>query len=170
MVGILLVAAACADSGSPTTAPVATTGSDTTTTVPPTATSTLAPTTTLGRLAEVQAIVQDLEERRLDALFREDEEAFRALFANVAYLELSLEVLGNLEFVAEPTDIDVEVSEILAETEDCLAVEVVTDLTQALGPDALVTQTLVLEKLADGWGYSYGGTGWVCSGPHPLER
>ncbi len=182
---LVLMMAACSDSGSPATTPVASTPATTTTTMPATTTTaspapsptttaapvaTLAPTTTIDRLAEVQAIIQDLEERRLDALFREDEEAFRTLFANDAYLEFSLEVLGTVDFVAEPKDLVVEVREIVADTGDCLAIVVFNDLSQTLGPEAVGESREVLELGADGeWGYSYSGAGWACDGPHPLD-
>jgi hypothetical protein len=77
LVGTLLASCTTTESN-PATTP--TTGPTTTTTAPPTTTS--AP----DRLAEIQAIFQDLEERRLDALYRGDVEAFSALFANEAYL------------------------------------------------------------------------------------
>ncbi len=175
---LMLSVAACSDSGSPATTSVAstpatttTTKSATTTTTGPTSPTTVAPTTTIDRLAEIQAIIQDLEERRLDALFREDEAAFWTLFANDAYLELSLEVLGTVGFVAEPADIVIEVREILADTGDCLAIVVFNDLSQAFGPEAVGESQEVFERRADGeWGYSYSGTGWACDGPHPLDR
>jgi len=44
-------------------------------------------------VAEIEAILQDLEERRLDALYRGDEVAYRALFANEAYLEESIKLV-----------------------------------------------------------------------------
>lgn len=183
MIAAVLVVVACSDSGSPATTPVVTTPPEPTTTMPATTTTTTepvvtttssapettaAPTTTVARIAEVQAIIQDLEERRLDALFREDEEAFRELFANDAYLELSLEVLGNLEFVAEPTDVIVEVREILADTGECLAVELFSDFSAILSPEAVGTSTILLERTGSAWGYSYGGSDWNCRGPHPL--
>ena len=94
LLGVLVAAllAACTGSEStpattPTTTAAPSSSTTTSTTAPPTTTTTME----ADRLAQIQAIFQDLEERRLDALYRGDVEAFSALFANEAYLERSLE-------------------------------------------------------------------------------
>lgn len=44
----------------------------------------------MDRVAEIQAIFQELEVRRLQAIMDQDEEAFRAVFANEEYEERSV--------------------------------------------------------------------------------
>ncbi|MDK1011588.1 MAG: hypothetical protein QGM48_11095, partial [Actinomycetota bacterium] len=87
---------ACTTTGStpattpPITAPPATT---TTSTPVPSTTSVVETTTTLDRVAEIQAIFQELEVRRLQAIMDQDEEAFCAVFANEEYEERSVVLL-----------------------------------------------------------------------------
>lgn len=165
LVGTLL--AACTTTGStPATTPTpgpTTTVATTTTTTPPTTTS--AP----DRLAEIQAIFQDLEERRLDALYRGDVEAFSALFANEAYLERSLEALDKVAFIAPPFDVDVVVVSVLADTPGCIAAAVSSDYSRIFESGGVGTSTIVLSPVLGYWGYSYVGEGWICEGPHPLS-
>ena len=89
---LTVVVAACSSSGTPATTPVPDTTTTTVSTIPPTSstTTTEATTTTVDRLVEIEAIFQDLEERRLQALYDGDREAFRALFANDEYMERSM--------------------------------------------------------------------------------
>ncbi|MGB5533886.1 MAG: hypothetical protein WBN71_12350, partial [Acidimicrobiia bacterium] len=126
-------------------------------------------TTTLDRLAEIQAIFQDLEERRLQALYDGDREAFQALFANDEYMERSMGVFDLIEFVAAPDLVIVEVLEVLAQSDQCIGALVLTDATQALGTDGRSTRTIALERKNGQWGFSYIGEGWVCVGPHPFS-
>jgi hypothetical protein len=170
LLGVLVAAlpAACTGTEStPATTP-------TTTSNPPTtsATSTTAPpttTTTTDRLAEIQAIFQDLEERRLNALYRGDVEAFSALFANEAYLERSLGAFDVVEFSDSPDVVHVAVLEVVSDGPTCLVARVEVDARSSLGPNGLDEATQVLEPRGGNWGYSYGGDGWVCDGQHPLE-
>jgi hypothetical protein len=172
-----LFIAACtgSSSSSPATAP------ETSSTQPPvtsaatiTATpTTLAPPTTVDRLAEIEAIFADLEFRRLDALYREDEEAFRAVFANEAYLEESLDVLGVFVVPGEPAPslVDVVVIQVLVDREDCLAAEIDVVAPEVLDSDTSEPVPIVLSRLPDDtWGFAFVGTGWLCDGPHPLEN
>ena len=159
-----LLLAACSGSSNPATTPALVPTTSTTTT------TTLAPTTTLDRLAEIEAIYQDLEERRLDALYRGDREAFAALFASPGYLDASLGAFDVVEFVAEPSVVIVEVVEIIHDGSDCLAVRFDSDLSQALGLDAVgeVVDTLLRTETGE-WGYAFAGEEWVCDGPHPWD-
>ncbi|HHO49625.1 MAG TPA: hypothetical protein ENK18_01855 [Deltaproteobacteria bacterium] len=167
----VVIAAGCTSTPTPATAPPLppTTASSTTTTV----TTTTAPppsttTTTVDRLAEVEAILLDLERRRLQALYDDDQEAFAELFANDAYLERSLGAFDVVEFTAPPLDPDFRVLRVLADTGECLAAEVIEDYRE-FTPYPVVTLILVVELRQDGrWGFSYAGTGWLCDGPHPL--
>jgi len=164
LVGTLLASCTTTESNpatTPTTGPT-TTVSTTTTTAPPT--TTRAP----DRLAEIQAIFQDLEERRLDALYRGDVEAFSALFANEAYLERDLQSFDLVEFSAAPENVVIEVTEITFDTADCVAFRVETDYSTFFGDDAIGGRTIALEPLDQEWGFSYVGEGWECEGPHPF--
>jgi len=121
------------------------------------------------RLAQIQAIFQDLEERRLDALYRGDVEAFSALFTNEAYLEQDLQSFELVEFIAAPDDVIVEVTEVLYDHVACAAIRVETDYTQFFGPSGVGQRNVILEASDGGWGFSYVGEGWECVGPHPLD-
>ena len=174
-VAVLTVAvAACTSDGTPATTPTSTpaTTAAVATTLPPettTTTTTVATTTTLDRLAEIEAIFQDLEERRLQALYDGDREAFRSLFANPEYMERSMGVLDTIEFVGPPEEIEVAVSGVLADEASCIASQVFTDATAALGPGGASERTVVIERVGDAWGFSYIGEGWTCDGPHPFS-
>jgi hypothetical protein len=173
----LMLSTACSDSAqqSPATAPP--TSDATTTTSEVTATSAPPPSTTTipaaaTRLVEVEEIFRDLEFRRLDALYRNDEAAFRALFANEAYLEEGLR-LGVLD-----TDVPVQPTlelvrylsfELLIDREDCLAARITTDLSDVyVGSDPFTSEHVLMPR-DDGWGFAWTGAGWLCDGPHPLE-
>ena len=87
LVAASLVVVGCSSS-TPATTP---------TSIPTTSTTTtLATTTTVDRVAEIEAILQDLAARRFDALYRADTEAFRALYIDNGYLELSMSLLDDL--------------------------------------------------------------------------
>jgi len=162
LLAFTLLAAACSPSTTPATTPATVA-----TTAP---TPTLAPSTTLDRLAEIEAIYQDLEERRLDALYRGDRQAFAALFAVESYMEASLDAFEILEFIAEPEPPLVTALEVLRDDSVCLAVRFHVDGTQALGPDAEGEVITVLQRNSKGdWGYSYTGEGWLCEEPHPFS-
>jgi hypothetical protein len=161
LLAFVLLVAACSPSSQPATTPG---------TVPTTTTTVDATTTTVDRIAEIEAIYQDLEERRLDALYRGDREAFRALFANEAYAEASMGAFDAVSFVAAPEVVVVSVSEILRDDAQCLAIRVNLDESQSLGEAARGEVLDVLQPMADGaWGFSYSGEEWLCEGPHPLS-
>jgi hypothetical protein len=171
---LLLVVAGCSTTGTPATVPpslpaTTTTVATTTTTLPPTTTTTVATTTTIDRVTEIEAIFQDLEERRLQALYEGDEEAFKTLFANKDYMQRSLAVLDLVEFASPPDVVVVNLVDLLRETETCIAALVLTDATDAFGSDGLSERIIVLERLQGHWGFSYIGEGWACEGPHPLS-
>ena len=171
----VLVAACTTANGTPATAPsVPETVPPTTTTLPatlPTTTSTIpATTTTLDRLTEIQAIYEDLEHRRLQAIYDQDEDAYRAVFANQGYLEESLEVLGLIEFLRPPGEVTQTIIEVIADTDGCIAVLIQSDNTGLFVGGGLAESIHVIETRADGgWGLSYIGTGWTCDGPHPFS-
>lgn len=117
-------------------------------------------------MAEIEAIYQDLEERRLDALFRGDEEAFRAVHVDNGYLERSMELLDLVEFESPP-QVEVEVVAVIHDGDECIAAEtVVTRADRQTTSEATVG---VLELREGLWLVSYVGKGWACDGPHPLD-
>jgi hypothetical protein len=169
--GTVLTAAiaACSSTGTPATTPTAAPTTNTTvTTVRPT-TTTAATTTTADRLAEIEALFQDLEERRLQALYDGDREAFRALFANDEYMERSMVLFDLVEFVGDWSVPEITVSDLLSDGEECLAAVVESDYSRTTVGGDESSGTEVLELGVHGWGFSYAGEGWACDGPHPLS-
>ena len=155
-----LLLAACSGSSNPATTPALVPTTSTTTT------TTLAPTTTLDRLAEIEAIVQDLEQRRLDALYSGDVPGFRALHVDNGYLEENMEAFELAEFEVPPV-VDVEVLRLIHDGPECIAIE-----ERGHRPDLDATSrpvTVVLELLEGVWLISYVGSGWECDGPHPFD-
>ncbi len=173
VVGIAVVVTACTTATDtpataptvplpPTTVQVSPSSTIPVTTVP-------APTTTLDRLAEIEAIYQDLEDRRVAALWSGDAEAFLGLFVDNPYKEESKRALEEIE-PGEPPQIIVKVLKIVKDEPDCL---VFVDESSVVGldeaPDISVT---TLQPIEDGWGYAYVSSepeGWLCEEPHPLS-
>ena len=144
----------------------------TTTTVQPTTTSTTVAettTTTVDRLAEVQAILQDLEERRLDALFQEDEEAFRALFASEYLWLREREALGVVDWDSVP-GVDVAVVEVVLDDAACLVARARFEFSESLAASSPVILTVTLQPVESGWGFSFNSDSWLCVEPHPLNQ
>jgi hypothetical protein len=166
------LAAGCTTaSGTPATAPsvpktVPTTATAATAT---TTTMVLATTTTVDRLAEIQAIYEDLEHRRLQAIFDQDEEAFRSVYANEEYLQESLPLFDAILFLASPGLYPVRILEILTDEEDCISAIVQTDLTAITEGGRLAEKQQTIQLRDAGWGISYTGEDWNCAGPHPLS-
>ncbi|MEZ5174604.1 MAG: hypothetical protein R2823_00145 [Acidimicrobiia bacterium] len=132
-------------------------------------TTTMAPTTTVAdRIAEITAIFEDLERRRLQAILDQDEDAFRAVHSNQQYLEESLVVL-DLVKVIDVEAVEVSIDDILLDSDQCLAVLATVDLSAATAGGGATTTEYVLEFGPEGWGFSWVGEGWRCDGPHPLS-
>jgi len=168
----LAVAAGCSTTTStPATTPTSiapvTTGAPGTV-ISTTTTSTVATTTTIDRLAEIGAIFEDLERRRLQAIFDQDEEAFRAVHGNEDYEELSMQVMDLVQ-VVDPSTVTVVVHEILVDNDTCIAVRASIDLSKSTVQGQLRTNIHVLETVDTSWGFSWTGEGWQCVGPHPLS-
>ncbi|MFQ5947982.1 MAG: YybH family protein [Acidimicrobiia bacterium] len=171
VVFMALLASCFGDDASPATTPATVATTPVTSAPTTTSTATEATPTTVDRLTEVEAIVRDLEERRLLAMNDKDVDAFRALFANDAYLAESLPVLGIIEFLKPPGDVELEILQLLVDRDDCIAARVHFAAIPALGPDSETEILLVLQRTGNGaWGFAYGGTGWLCDGTHPLEE
>ena len=172
--GTALVFAACSGSGTtPATAPPTSPGPSstvaTTSTQPPTATSLIEPTTTtVDRIAEIEAILLDLNLRRIRALVDGDESAFRSLFANQGYLDRSLPALDENLFESMPDEVRVEVVELLHDDVDCLAVRRLTYVDGQPSGGGEPSIAAVEPLPSGGWGFSFSGEGWQCDGPHPF--
>jgi hypothetical protein len=172
MVASALLLGACTTQATPATAPETSQPVITTIAVsePPTITTTTsAPPTTVDRTAEIEAIFQDLEQRRLTSLYEGDHEGFAALFANDAYLEGSLEAFGVAEFESPPR-VDVAILDIATDTDECLAA--VIELTILATGQRAEASTVVLQRSQSSWGFSFaftGEEGWLCNGPHPFS-
>jgi hypothetical protein len=123
----------------------------------------------VDRAAEIEAIFQDLEERRLRALYDGDREAFRDLFANDEYLERSMALFDLVEFVDGWVVPEVTISAVLLDSKQCLAAVVESDYSSTTVGGDESSGTEVLESSAGEWGLSYAGEGWACDGPHPLS-
>ena len=172
VLGFAALAAGCTTAtGTPATAPTIPVTLAPTTTVPPptTTTVTLATTTTVDRLTEIQAIFEDLEHRRLQAIYDQDEAVFRSLYANEEYLSASLLLFDAILFITEPGLYPVQVVEVVSDNESCVSVIVRTDLTGITEHGSLGEKQQTIELVGTGWGISYTGEDWDCAGPHPLS-
>ena len=174
--GLAALTAACTTaSGTPATAPSVPDTVPTTTSPAPIVTTTIAPATTTpattlpDRLSEIQAIYEDLEHRRVQALWAGNRDAFLSLFIDTPYRDESLRALDLIE-TGEPPVLTVEIDEIFMDDSECLvfAANIVIDGSE----DRPAVHTVTLQPLADGWGYAYVSDdpgGWLCTEPHPLS-
>jgi len=173
--GFAALAAGCTTaSGTPATAPSVPETAPTTTLTLPSTTATapaIATTTstTLDRLSEIQAIYEDLEHRRLQAIYDQDEDAFRAVYANEEYLQESLPLFEAVVFLTNPGRYPVQVLEILTDHEGCISAVVRTDLTGITEGGQLAEKQQSIQSQENAWGISYTGEDWSCVGPHPLS-
>jgi hypothetical protein len=167
-----LVAGCTTASGTPATAPsVPDTVPTTTVTLPPTTTiASTTTTTTIDRISEIQAIYEDLEHRRLQAIYDQDEDAFRSVYANDEYLERSMQVFETIQVLNVPSLAKQEVVETLADTDTCIASLIRFDTRNVFEGGGVGESIHVIEKKPNGlWGLSWVGTGWMCDGPHPFS-
>ena len=161
VVVLALVVAGCTTEGTPATTPssapttTATAVATTATTLPPTTATTVATTTTVDRVVEIEAIFQDLEERRLQALYEGDEETFRSLFANKEYLERSLGAFEAVEFDRQPEVLVAEL-EIVHEGAVCMAARYHVERLDS--GELSASAVVVLEQVDGGWGFSSRGS------------
>jgi len=158
LLAFTLLVAACSPSTTPATTPATVA-----TTAP---TTTLAPSTTLDRLAEIEAIYQDLQQRLLTAVYQGDRDSYRTLFANEEFLEASMVVFDEVSFETAP-QVEVEVLDIVHDGPDCIAFEGIVHRADLGGSSE--PGVTVLEFGGAAWLISYVGTGWTCSGPHPFD-
>ena len=173
LAAVIVVTAGCTSTGSaPATAPPTTerVPTTTTTTSPRATSTTLAPATTIDREAEIEAIFHGLEQRRLEAIYSGDTEAFVALFADTPYLARSLEVFDYVEPGPVP-DITIEILEVLRDDHNCLAA-VSRATVGSPGKVGPVGTTVLTRTDASDWSIAFayeGREGWLCEEPHPLS-
>jgi hypothetical protein len=164
---------ACSTVGSsPATAPTITEAPVVTSSSVATTTTTTQPATTitLDRVAEIEAIFQDLEVQRLQAIMDQDEEAFRAVFANDEYAERSV---GGMDLVTviDPHAVVFNVVEVFVDEASCVVVAAVQNGTDAIEGAGVEPVTDYVVQPTDGvWGSSWIGSGWRCDGPHPFSE
>jgi len=166
----VLLAACTMGTNSPATAPSTISSVASTSTMA--TTSTLLPdptTTTVDRLTEIAAIFEDLERRRLQGIFDQDEEAFRAVFANEAYEEESMVVFHTIAVIDPSATFEQVVLQVFHDGSTCLAAQIQRDHSAVLADGGRSTWTYVVEQIEGDWGVSWIGLEWECSGPHPLS-
>jgi hypothetical protein len=172
--GFVALTAACTTAnGTPATAPSVPEALATTAAPPPTTTpvvvTTEITTTTVDRLSEIQAIYEDLEHRRVNALWSADADSFVSLFVDNAYREESLRALDFVE-PGDPPDLIIDIIRIIKDDPGCLVFVERTAIAASENPPT--EQTVTLQPTQDGWGYAYvsdGPGGWLCTDPHPLS-
>ena len=173
--GFAAFTAACTPtSGTPATAPPVPGTLATTTTQLATTTSTATvaeaiTTTTIDRLSEIQAIYEDLEHRRVNALWSTDRDSFVSLFVDNAYKEESLRALDVVE-PGDPPRLCIDSSRVIKDEPGCLVFVESTTIADSENPPT--EHTVTLQPTQDGGGYAYvsdGPGGWLCTEPHPLS-
>lgn len=174
LVVTLLVVASCTTVGdAPATIPPTSIPSTSTVftpgTVVLTTTTTQATTATLDRVAEIAALFEDLERRRLQAIFDQDEEAFRAVYANAEYRDRSLQILDLAKVVDPEGDFHQRVLSVEADFDGCIAATLERDHSTVLENGGPGSRVYVIELVDGLWGLSWVGEGWACDGPHPFS-
>jgi hypothetical protein len=139
-----------------------------TTTMPPTPTSTSAsPTTTVDRVTEVTRIFEDLERRRLAAIYSGDLDAFTAVYARASFLEENRDTIALVQ-VIDPAAVSTMSLQIVSDGPSCIAARIERDYSRAIQRGGIAQHVYVIERIDDAWGLSWVGEGWACVGPHPL--
>ncbi len=168
-----VVLAACSGNGTvPATAPPTTVTSSSsvpmTTSDLPTTTTT---TSTVDRVAEIEAILLDLDLRRITAVVNQDLAAYEAVYANAGFLQRAMEIFKDRLLTEIPTFVEIEVEEVLVDTDTCIAVIRRKRSNTVNDGDWDVAKVEVVELRQDGqWGLSFRGKGWACEGPHPFSE
>jgi len=107
--------------------------------------------------------------RRLRAIMDQDEQAFRAVFANDEYEERSMVLLNDVN-VLDPESVIFTVTEVFSDRPDCIAIGAVVDASLAIEGGGVSTgRDHVVEVSESSWGLSWVGEGWRCDGPHPFS-
>jgi hypothetical protein len=161
----VLVAAACTTEPAATTTIVAvssTTSTSTTTSTVPETTST---TSMEQRIAEVTEIVREVDFGWFDAIYRKDEAALLDVVAVQERYDRGVELMGEAGyFVGSPTiqTVIIELTEILVDREDCVAVAYFGDSSAFRGPGAAGNVEAVFwPRPSDGkWRRAYLGDEW----------
>jgi hypothetical protein len=99
----------------------------------------------------------------------QDEQGFRAVFANAEYAEVSMVELELVE-VIDVAGTQFRIVTVLVDDASCLAVVAAVDASAATaGGGVGDISDYVVERLNGSWGFSWVGSGWTCDGPHPLS-
>ena len=168
LIGALLAVSCTSEPAATTT--TSTTATTTTTTTTSTTTTTTGPETTTTvsedqRIAEVTEIVRQVEFGWFDAIYRKDEAALADWVAIQKDFDAGVQLMLDDGFVtAEPTPegLLIDISEILIDREDCLAVAYYGDATAFRGVGAEGgTTTVFWPRPSDGkWRSAYQGDIW----------
>lgn len=134
----LIVLSVRGDSPSNSTTTLAAEPSTTTTTSAPsttTAAATTLTTTAEQRLAEVEALLQELWFGWFDAIYRKDPEALWDVVATTTFYDDGVAAMDSMEFIAAPSLNDVLIGDltILLDRTDCLVVEHFVDMSHFRG-------------------------------------
>jgi hypothetical protein len=174
--GAALVFAACSGNGStpatapPTSAVAASNVPMTTSDLPTTSLFETTTTESIDRVAEIEAIVLDLETRRLSAVSSGDWDEWEMTYANVGFrneARSALEARGDVDL---PSLDNIALVSVVVDTVTCIAAVIDYSTTDAGGVSAQNRTTTVIERRLDGgWGISFRGEGWACDGPHPFS-
>ncbi len=151
----------------PDPAPPPTTPAAAPTSTSPTTPSTEAPTTTSAeaRIAEVEAILQDLYYRWFDAIYRQDADALWEVVATQTGYDDGVAAIGAMTFDRAPTreGVMVSVKELLLDRQDCLVAFIDVDVSQFRGVGAETSGVDVL------WPDSGGAWRLATSWVHPND-
>jgi hypothetical protein len=159
----LIVLSVRGDSSSnPSTTTVAAGPSTTTTESAPSTTTTAATTLTTTaeqRLAEVEALLQQLWFGWFDAIYRKDPDALWEVVATTTFYDAGVAAMETMEFIAAPTSEGVLIEDlsILLDRPDCLVVENSIDMTAFRGLDGDTTVSVLWPDI--GFGFRF-ATGW----------
>lgn len=166
---VVVVAFAPGDDPEPVSEAVATSTSTSTSasvgSVGSTSSSTSSTTSTTepsDRVAEVQAVLQDLWFRWFDAIYRKDPDALWEVVATQRFYDAGVAAMGQKGLFASAPTLDgtrVAVNEILLDRPDCMAVWYRLDVTEYRGEGATTEKLLVLWpdpryswRMATAWG------------------
>ena len=173
--GTALVFAACSGDGTtsataPPTSPGPSATVVTTSTQPPTTSLIETTTTTVDRIAEIEAILLDLETRRLSAVSSGDWDEWETTYANAGFMNEARNALEARGDVDLPSLDDILLVSVVIDSATCIAAVIDYSTTDADGVSAQNRTTTVIERRLDGgWGISIRGEGWACDGPHPFS-
>jgi hypothetical protein len=117
------------------------------------------------RLVEVEGILQGLWFGWFDAIYRQDPDALWQVVATTRFYDAGVAAMDSMEFVAAPSSegVDVSLTEILLDRDDCLVVHHSVDISMFLGPgEDSQTVSVLWPDALHGWRFA---TAWQ----HPRD-